>query len=252
MLELLGGGLGGAAAGVLSGTFGVGGGLILVPALALLLGLPQREAQGVSLAVLLLPVGLPAVLAYHRRGAVRWPLAGFLVTGFVAGVGLGALVANRLPTGPLTGIFALFLVVSAFITGRRRGAPASAGGAHRSNVHGVWIGVIAGCLAGLLGIGGGIVIVPLLVAVVGLTQHEAQGTSLATLLPPIGLPGVLVYARSGGGLPWPLLAAVAIGFALGAGVSARAALRVEGRALARGFSAFLLVLAVIMGARALR
>ena len=72
MSPLLPGGLlAGAVAGLLSGIFGIGGGIVLVPALGLLLALPQHQAQGVTLAVLLLPVGLPAVVAYHRRAPIR-------------------------------------------------------------------------------------------------------------------------------------------------------------------------------------
>jgi uncharacterized protein len=252
VLELLGGGLSGLAAGILSGAFGVGGGLVLVPALALLLGLGQREAQGVSLAVLLLPVGLPAVLAYRRRAPIRWGLVAFLVIGFLAGVGAGAVVANRAPARPLAAGFAIFLVLSAVLAWRGPRPFRGGGEARHPDAHGIWIGALAGVLSGLLGIGGGVVIVALLVAVVGLSQHEAQGASLATLLPPIGLPGVLVYARSGGGLPWGLLAVVALGFAAGAWGSARVAVRVDARHLSRGFAAFLGVLAVAMLARALR
>jgi hypothetical protein len=107
-------------------------------------------------------------------------------------------------------------------------------------------------LSGLLGIGGGVVMIGLLVAVVGLTQHEAQGASLATMLPPIGLPGVLVYARSGHGLPWLLLAAVAMGFAAGAWGGARVAVRIDGRRLGRGFAIFLALVASAVAWKALR
>ena len=62
----------GLLAGVLSGVFGIGGGIVLVPFLGLLLGLGQQESQGVTLAVLLLPIGLPAVIAYSRRVRIRW------------------------------------------------------------------------------------------------------------------------------------------------------------------------------------
>ena len=66
------GGVGaGLAAGVLSGLFGLGGGLVLVPFLGLAMGLDQHASQGVTLAVMLLPIGLPAVLAYHRAQK-RW------------------------------------------------------------------------------------------------------------------------------------------------------------------------------------
>jgi len=251
VIDLWAGAASGATAGILSGVFGIGGGLVLVPLLALVLGLGQREAQGVTLAVLLLPIGLPAVIAYHRRAPIRWRLVALLVAGFVFGVGAGAEVANRIPPRPLALLFAGFLAAMATWTWRgRRGAeagPAQPG----SEWHGIWIGALAGVLSGLLGIGGGVVMIGLLVAVVGLTQHEAQGASLATMLPPVGLPGVLVYSREQGGLPWDLMAAVAAGFMAGALAGARVAGRVRPAGLSRAFAVLLACVGAVMAWRSL-
>ena len=93
--------------------------------------------------------------------------------------------------------------------------------------------------------------IPLLVAVLGLKQHEAQGTSLAVMLPPVGLPGVLVYSAARGGLPWLVVACVAAGFLAGGALGARVARRVKGPALVRGFSVFQLAVAAGLLARAL-
>jgi uncharacterized membrane protein YfcA len=111
---------------------------------------------------------------------------------------------------------------------------------------------MAGLASGLLGIGGGILMVPLLSSVLGLSQHEAQGTSLATMLPPIGLPGVLVYARAQGGLPWGIMALVALGFAAGALLGARLVSRVEDRSLGRLFAVFVLAVAAALAWKATR
>jgi uncharacterized membrane protein YfcA len=174
----LGGLAAGLAGGLLSGMFGIGGGIVLVPLLGLLLGLQQQEAQGVTLAVLLLPVGFPAVLAYRKRVAIRWWLVAALVTGFVASVALGALVANAMSDRLLRMFFAIFVVAVAAQMWRVRGArpPATPPGteASPSSLNGLWIGAIGGFLAGLFGVGGGIVMVPLLVLVLKLEQHEAQ------------------------------------------------------------------------------
>jgi uncharacterized membrane protein YfcA len=245
----LGGIAAGLAGGLLSGLFGVGGGIVLVPLLGLLLGLPQREAQGVTLAVMLLPIGLPAVLAYRARVTYRWWLVAALVAGFLGGVSLGAGVAVRIDQRPLRILFALLVVVAALLLWRRASAVVSAGVVdvpHRSNWNGLWIGVAAGFLAGLFGIGGGIVMVPLLVAAVGLDQHEAQATSLAVMLPPVGLPGVLVYARAQGTMPWALLAMVVVGFAFGALFGARLAVRMRTTRLAHAFSLLLVVVAAVL------
>ncbi len=246
-------GLGG---GLLAGSFGVGGGIVLVPALGLLLGLSQHEAQGVTLAVMLLPIGLPAVLAYLRAVRIRWGLVGALIAGFVAGVGGGAVIANLVPERPMRGLFLVFLLVVAARSLRGGGPPpARAAGATpplHPLWHGLWIGALGGVLSGLLGVGGGIVMVPLMVAVIGLEQREAQATSLATMLPPVGLPGVLVYARAQGGLPWVLVGAVVVGFGVGGFLGARVASRARPRSLQRAFGAFVLCVAAALAWRLAR
>ena len=252
----LGGLATGLAGGLLSGMFGIGGGIVLVPLLGLLLGLQQQEAQGVTLAVLLLPIGLPAVLAYRKRVAIRWWLVAALVAGFVASVGLGARAANSIPERPLRVLFATLLVAVALQMWRAQGnRPSSArrsGTGHSSNLNGLWIGAIGGFLAGLFGIGGAIVMIPLLVLVTRLEQHEAQAVTLATMLPPIGLPGVLTYAHARGTLPWVLMGMVVVGFAVGALAGARLAVRTRTGPLARAFAAFLLVVAAGLAWTALR
>lgn len=87
-------GLLGLATGVVSGLFGIGGGVIIVPALVLLVRLDQHTAIGTSLGALLLPVGLFAVLEYHRRGQVHVPYAVLLAVGLLVGAMVGAKFAG--------------------------------------------------------------------------------------------------------------------------------------------------------------
>jgi uncharacterized membrane protein YfcA len=237
----------GLLAGALSGLFGVGGGVILVPSLGLLLGLDQQDAQGATLAVLLLPVGLPAVLAYRKRVTIRWWLVAAIAGGFFLSVAPGAWVANALDGRQLRAVFAIF-VVGVAIRMWQQAALQGRG----SDWHGVWIGALGGFLAGLLGVGGAIIMIPLLVSVVGLDQHEAQATTLAVMLPPIGLPGVLAYAHARHALPWGMLAIVAAGFLAGALVGARLAVRTRTAVLARAFSGFLVVVAILLAWTTLR
>lgn len=248
--------LAGIAAGVLSGMFGIGGGVILVPVLGALLGLDQHRAQGISLATMLAPVGLPAVLHYRQAGhPIRWKLVGYLLCGFLGGVTAGSLLANAIPPRPLRWSFIGFLLLMALRYGwtmrrtrqetARRPEPSAGALAGL----GLAIGALGGLMSGLLGIGGGAVIIPLLALWLGLPQHEAQVTSLALMLPPIGLPGVLVYA-GGHGLPWALLVFAGGGFAVGALLGARFATGMKGRALQAVFSGFLVVLAVLLAAKA--
>jgi uncharacterized membrane protein YfcA len=241
-------------AGLLSGIFGIGGGVVLVPLLGLILGLDQHDAQGVTLAILLLPIGAAAVVEYHRARAIRWRLVLPLVAGFLGGVAGGSLVANQIPERPLRALFVLFLVTVAVrnLRSGKKGAASPVPAPRHPLRDAVWIGALGGLASGLLGIGGAIVMIPFLVSRVGLTQHEAQGTSLATMLPPIGLPGVLVYARAQGGLPWDVIAWAAGGFLVGAALGARLAVRTRGPRLSLAFALFQLTVAALLLVRVVR
>ncbi|HEX7963907.1 MAG TPA: sulfite exporter TauE/SafE family protein [Candidatus Saccharimonadales bacterium] len=103
----------GTVAGVLSGMVGVGGGIIMVPALVLLLGFSQKHAQGTTLAMLVLPVGIFAVLAYFRHGYVNVRAAGWLAVGFMVGAAISALYAVRLPEHTLSRVFGAVLLLIA-------------------------------------------------------------------------------------------------------------------------------------------
>jgi uncharacterized membrane protein YfcA len=103
----------GLTAGVLSGVFGIGGGIIVVPALVLLVGLNQHTATGTSLAALLLPVGILGVLTYYRSNAVNLPVAGLLAAGIVVGTALGARLGLSLPEVLLRRLLAGLMIVVA-------------------------------------------------------------------------------------------------------------------------------------------
>jgi uncharacterized membrane protein YfcA len=104
----------GALSGVLSGLVGVGGGIVMVPALVLMLGFGQKEAQGTTLAMLVLPVGIFAVLTYFRAGYVNVRAAGWLAAGFAVGATISALYAIKLPAHTIARVFgAVLLAVAA-------------------------------------------------------------------------------------------------------------------------------------------
>lgn len=100
----------GLSAGVLSGVFGIGGGVIVVPALIYLAGFRQHVATGTSLAVLLPPVGLGAALEYYRNGNVNFRAAIVIAVMMAAGGYVGAFAANRLSGPYLRLAFSLFIV----------------------------------------------------------------------------------------------------------------------------------------------
>lgn len=106
----------GLSAGTLSGMFGIGGGTILIPGLVLLAGLTQHEAQGTTLAIMLLPIGILAVMRYYQSGHVHFYIAAFICIGFVIGGLFGANMAEALPSLLLKKAFSVFLMVVALYT----------------------------------------------------------------------------------------------------------------------------------------
>jgi uncharacterized membrane protein YfcA len=103
----------GLAAGVVSGLFGVGGAIVIVPGLVLLAKLPQHTANGTSLAALLLPVGLLGFLQYYKRGQVSLPYAAIVAVGLLLGALIGAKLAGSLPDASLRRAFGGFLLIVA-------------------------------------------------------------------------------------------------------------------------------------------
>jgi uncharacterized membrane protein YfcA len=97
-------------AGVASGFVGVGGGLILVPAMMVFLGLGQHAAQGTSLAMMLPPVGILAVMQYHKAGEVHWAFAAVLCITFVVGAWGGSKLSLRLSEGWVKLVFGLVML----------------------------------------------------------------------------------------------------------------------------------------------
>ena len=104
-------GLLGLAAGILSGLFGIGGAILIVPSLVLLFKLDQHTASGTSLAALLLPVGLLGMLQYYRRGQVNLPYAALIAVGLFIGALLGARLAGGLGDATLRRAFGGFLLL---------------------------------------------------------------------------------------------------------------------------------------------
>jgi uncharacterized protein len=103
----------GLGAGVLAGMFGIGGGIVIVPALVLLAKFAPQTATGTSLAIFLLPVGLLGALTYYKEGHVRVLPAALLALGVFLGSPLGARLALGMSALALKRTFAVFLVVVA-------------------------------------------------------------------------------------------------------------------------------------------
>ncbi len=185
-LALLGG-----VAGLLSGLLGIGGGLVVTPALALL-GLPLLRASGTGLWVVA-PVALAGVAAegFARPDHLDLALAAAIAAGGIVGVALGRRLARRAPVGVLRALF-VFLLLAAAAEQLDLVAFAAEGAARGvAPGHPAWelpvaagFGVLAGVSAILFGIGGGIVVVPgLLYGVGGVSIAEASAISLLAMVP---------------------------------------------------------------------
>ena len=173
----------GLAAGLLSGLFGVGGGTVIVPLLVLLLGFDQKLAAGTSLAAIV-PTAAIGVISYAVHGAVAWIPAVILAAGSVVGAQIGTRLLPRISQTALRWCFVGFLVVviiSLFLV-----IPSRDAGLALTWVTGpllLVLGLFTGVLAGLIGVGGGIVVVPALMLAFGTSDLVAKGTSLLMMIP---------------------------------------------------------------------
>ncbi|MFV0319523.1 MAG: sulfite exporter TauE/SafE family protein [Microbacterium sp.] len=173
----------GLVAGLLSGLFGVGGGTVIVPFLVLLLRFDQRLAAGTSLAAIV-PTAAVGVVSYAVHGAVAWIPALILAAGAVIGAQLGTWLLPRLSQRLLRWCFVAFLVVvivSLFVVVPSRDAVLELTWVTGPGL--AVLGMITGVLAGLLGVGGGVVVVPALILLFGTSDLIAKGTSLLMMIP---------------------------------------------------------------------
>lgn len=173
----------GLASGLMSGLFGVGGGTVIVPMLIMLLMFDQRRAAGTSLAAIV-PTATVGVISYAVAGNVAWIPALILAAGSVVGAQIGTALLPKISQTALRWGFVTFVaivIVSLFFIIPSRDA----------ELHLTWItvpglvvlGVITGILAGLLGVGGGVIVVPALVLLFGASDLIAKGTSLLMMIP---------------------------------------------------------------------
>lgn len=173
----------GLAAGFLSGLFGVGGGILIVPVLVIALHMNQRLAHGTSLGAVL-PIAVSGVIGYAVEGQVDWPVAVALIVGAMAGALIGTHALQILPVRVLAYAFSALLLASAL-----RLVVDNSEAVGRGDLD-VWmavglivLGLASGTLAGLLGVGGGVVMVPAQIILFGIPGAVAKGTSLAVIIP---------------------------------------------------------------------
>jgi uncharacterized membrane protein YfcA len=249
----------GAVAGVLAGLLGVGGGLVLVAALAWLLpgvGVPQEAAMHAALASSLASIVLTAAAsarAHHGRGSVLWPTVRWMVPGLLVGGWLGSGIAVRIDGDALRWIVAGYCLLAAaqLLFGRTR-APADGPVPAPRGAAMTLAGTAIGAVSAVVGIGGGSMTVPLLVWR-GVAPVRAVGTSSACGVA-IGLASAVGYALHAphGALPQFALGYVYLPAAIGVAAASvfaapygmRLAHRLDGASLKRVFAAFLVAVGV--------
>ncbi len=234
----------GLAAGFLSGLFGVGGGILMVPALVMLLGLAQKLASGTSLAAVL-PIACSGLVGYLGDDKIDWPVAGWLALGAVGGAVLGTWFLHRLPQRAVGITFAVLLVASAVrMIIDHSNADGRAALTVVAAVTLTLIGFASGILAGLLGVGGGIVLVPAVVLGFGVPAAIAKGTSLMVIVP-TAVMGTW-RNRSTGNVDLRLAATVGVAGAASSYLGSRLSIGMSERLSAGLFAALLLVVAARM------
>ena len=246
----------GILAGIMAGLFGIGGGVVIVPALILLGGFTLLQANGISLVALLLPVGILGVYSYYKANLIDLKASGMVALGLFMGVAFGSLLAISMPTNLLRIFYGTFLLYVSWNfsnpvylyrkyilkqdskTNIKKQTDELK---HHVRLFLIIVGIFAGVLSGMFGIGGGLVIVPVLVAFLKFEPKKAVGTSLGALLLPAGLPGILIY-RSAEHLNYMYAWPVALGLLIGALIGAKISISMPSFIFKRIYAVFLLII----------
>lgn len=231
----------GSAAGLLGGFFGVGGGIILVP-LLVWVGFGRHRAHATSLA---------SFIIIATAGAVSYGIAGDISVRFGIAIGLGGVVGsiigaslmNRMSSRNLGIVFSVVLLVAGMrmVLGGDPITSTSNVDIDLLTLFAFGIGLVSGLFAGLVGIGGGAVIVPAGVLLLGLEQHVAQGTSLVAIIL-TAIAGSVVNVRNRR-VRLQDAAFIGVGGIIGSVIGTQLALGIEGRTLSVAFGLLVLFIA---------
>ncbi|MEI7675210.1 MAG: sulfite exporter TauE/SafE family protein [Bacteroidales bacterium] len=248
----------GLLAGVMSGMFGIGGGIVMVPMLIAVFGMGMLDANATSLAAMLLPVGVLGVINYYKAGLINLKHSLWLSVGLFAGSFAGAALAISIDVSILAKLYAVFLLYVAVgylnipkLIAKYTNKPNQA----QRQEHGekteyafwlyIAVGILAGVIAGMFGKGGGLVIVPILIKFFRYDTKAATATSLAALQLPVGLPSVIVYAQLGH-LNILYAALMAVGIVAGVFFGSKLALNIPAASFKKVYAIFLMGVAVYM------
>lgn len=242
-------------AGLLAGMFGLGGGIVIVPSLILILGWDIHLATGTSLATLLLPTGFLALLQYKRANLLYIKGAALIASGIVFGNIAGSSIALYAATPILKQLFGLFQVIMGikysrpldFIKTKKNLKNENSQVETEPNQIKKYvffiIGIAAGILGGMFGIGGGVIITTLLISAYKIQPKQAIAISLAAMFLPVGLGGVLLYNKHS---YVDIISAIiiAIGIEIGSAISAKVAIKTQADLIKRFFGVLLIIIGI--------
>ncbi|MDZ4655689.1 MAG: sulfite exporter TauE/SafE family protein [Coriobacteriia bacterium] len=245
----------GVGSGFLSGQFGIGGGMVITPAIRLLLGRPELIAVGTPLPIII-PTAVAGAIAYARRGlidlraGITIGLAGSITS--VAGAWLTRLVGGSFVL-VVTAVVICYMALDMALLAFRKAPTNVEPGVVPAVLHGVAkraplgylaLGLVTGLYSGFLGLGGGFVVVPSLIRWFGFDAKRAIGTSLV-VVSVLAVPGSITHYLLGHVDPW-IVGAMALGVVPGALLGARVTAVASERTVKIAFSSLLLVVGVVL------
>lgn len=247
MLEL-GIALLGIFAGILSGLFGVGGGIVIVPMLVTFFSFELIQATATSLAALLLPVGIFGVIAYYKAKLIHIKAAIWITVGLFFGSLFGAEIAIHVSPSTLRILYIIFIgyvALSFWGMKSQKNEPSDTNFPPIKIGYTLLLGLFTGILASLFGKGGGIIIVPFCIKFFKFNSKTAVATSLAALQLPVGLPGVIVYALNGK-INYYTTSFLVLGIIIGTYFGTKIALKIPSHIFKRVYAVFLILVIVAL------
>ena len=249
-LEFLFLGVIGVLGGMLSGLVGVGGGAVFVPGLLFAGGWKIQEAVAASLVIIVFSSLSGTIRNARSNDPVNWRVAGLLSLSVAPSSLIGVLISRVSPEVVVEVAFATLLLALAYPTAR-------GGGGYDSDKHIALplvflVGIFVGTVAGLVGVGGGVVMVPLMVLGMGLTTKQAVSTSLAVIMF-TGIVGAAGYIATGFRDPQQLLSLppLIIGSVVGAPIGVRIRDWLPEHVVRTGFGVFMVIIALRLFGKAL-
>ncbi len=235
----------GIATGILSGTFGIGGGTLTTPAMRDLLRTPGHVALGTPLPIII-PTAFSGALVFHRKRMLKYRIGAVCALAGSVTALLGATATVYFTGREMMLITSAFIALLAarFAFAGKEPKPKAKTAPTKLLLRATFIGLAAGALSGFLGVGGGVILVPAMVLLLNFRVHEAVGTSLMVMVI-YAIPGSVAHYLLGH-IDVALLLPIAIGSVFGAQFGARLAVRTRENRLRLAFSFFLFVVAVSM------